>query len=386
MERRDFLTNGLFIGCCAAASPAFSPMAFASVPGEQRLVIIVLRGGMDGLDVIQPHGDPLLRKLRPGFKIGPNQGALPLTGFFSMHPGLSGLRPLWNAGELSFAHAVSTPYRDKRSHFDGQDLLEAGTGPRLPLPLNQTGWLNRMVQSMPKVTTETAYNVGVDAGIILRGAGKSSEWNPDVTMKMNASGIQLLRSACGRDSVFLHALDRAASISMSSRVTSNDAQSAVRYANFIANKLRGQSRIASFSISGWDTHAAQSANLPDSLNALASAILTLKKDLGTQVWKNTTIMAMTEFGRTVQVNGSNGTDHGTGGALIMAGGTLKGKSVHGKWPGLANLYQDRDLLPTGDIRAYPAWAMHKLFGISKGQIENIIFPGLSMGADPNFLA
>lgn len=386
MQRRNFLKNGLFIGCCAAASPAFSPMAFAAVPGDQRLVVIILRGGMDGLDVIQPHGDPMLKKLRPNFKIGPAQGAISLSNMFSLHPSLSGLRPLWNAGELSFAHAVSTPYRDKRSHFDGQDLLEAGTGPRLPLPLTQTGWLNRMVQAMPRVTTETAYNVGADAGIILRGAAKSSDWNPDVTMQLNSSGVQLLKSVCGKDALFLHALDRAVAISSSSKMTSNDSESAVRYAKFIAGKLKAQSRIASFSISGWDTHADQAGQLPGALKALASAILTLKNDLGPAVWRKTTVMAMTEFGRTVHVNGSGGTDHGTGGALIMAGGTLKGKTVHGKWPGLSNLYQNRDLLPTADIRVYPAWAIHKLFGVSRARIESAIFPGLSMGADPKFLA
>lgn len=72
--------------------------------------------------------------------------------------------------------------------------------------------------------------------------------------------------------------------------------------------------------------------------------------------------------------------------MIMAGGTLKGKTVHGKWPGLSNLYQNRDLLPTADIRVYPAWAIHKLFGVSRARIESAIFPGLSMGADPKFLA
>lgn len=386
MDRRNFIRNSLLVGCCAAASPAFSPMAFASVPGEQRLVILILRGAMDGLDVVQPYGDPQLRALRSQFKIGPGQGASDLNGFYALHPRLSGLMPLWNAGELSFAHAVSTPYRDMRSHFDGQDLLEAGTGPNLPLPLNQSGWLNRMAQAMTNVTTETAYNVGADAGLILRGAARSNVWDPDVTMKLSTTGIQLLRSVCGRDALFLHSLDRAVAITNSNTAISDDKEAAVRYADFVAQKLRGQSRLASFSIGGWDTHASQEADIRAPLDALAAAILTLKSKLGSAVWSKTTVLVMTEFGRAVRLNASAGTDHGTAGAMIMAGGTLRGKMVHGQWPGLANLYAGRDLLPTADVRTYPAWAMHKLFGIPKTRIETAIFPGLQMGADPRFLA
>lgn len=386
MDRRSFIRNSLFVGCCAAASPAYSPMAFAAVPGDQRLVVIILRGAMDGLDVLQPYGDPLLRSLRPQFKIGPNQGAKNLNGFYALHPGLSGLMSLWNKGELSFAHAVSTPYRDKRSHFDGQDLLEAGTGPRLPLPLNQTGWLNRMAQAMPRVTTETSYNVGAETSIIMRGAAPSNVWDPDVSMRLSTTGVKLLQSVCAKDTLFMHSLNRAVAITNAKTQVSTDQQAAVRYADFVAQKLRGQSRIASFSIGGWDTHDNQALDIMGPLAALTSALNTLKARLGAAIWSNTTVMVMTEFGRAVRMNGSGGTDHGTGGALIMAGGTLKGKTIHGQWPGLANLYEDRDLLPTQDVRIYPAWAMHSLFGIPKHVIQNAIFPGLSMGVDPKFLA
>ncbi len=385
MQRRSFLQTAVAVGCCAAASPAFSPMAFAAVPSDHRLVVIVLRGAMDGLDVVQPHGDKLLRTLRPTFKIGPDQGAVPLTNFYSMHAALRPLLPLWNAGDLAFAHAVSTPYRDKRSHFDGQDLLEAGTGPRLPLPLNQSGWLNRLIQTFPKVTSETAYNVGADTGIILQGSAPSNVWNPDVAMKLSTTGVQLLRSVCARDTLFLHALDRAVDISGKATGVSTEKQVAVRYAQFVAARLKGQSRIASFSIGAWDTHANQEKNLTTALDGLGAAILALRKDLGA-LWNKTTVLAVTEFGRTARSNGSEGTDHGTGGAMIMAGGTLSGKKVFGKWPGLDNLYQDRDLLPTMDVRDYAAWAIHKLYGVPKSTLQNAIFPGLTMGPDQRFIA
>jgi uncharacterized protein (DUF1501 family) len=126
-SRRKFLLRGAALGCSAAASPLLTPVSFASAPWDTRLVVIILRGGMDGLDVVQPYEDPALRKLRSTLSSGPDQGATDLDGRFALHGGLAGLLPLWNAGQLAFSHAVSTPYRDKRSHFDGQDLLEAGT-------------------------------------------------------------------------------------------------------------------------------------------------------------------------------------------------------------------------------------------------------------------
>ena len=127
------------------------PVRLISTPGQRRMVVLILRGAMDGLDAIQPYGDPMLRKLRRDISTGPENGALDLDGFYALHPRLQPLMPLWQKGELAFAHAVSTPYRDKRSHFDGQDVLEAGTGNDLPVDRRIGGWLNRMLQALPGV-------------------------------------------------------------------------------------------------------------------------------------------------------------------------------------------------------------------------------------------
>ena len=155
MDRRFFLKSAALIGCSAAAMPFLTPVTFASVPGENRLVVIILRGAMDGLDVVQPYGDPYLRGLRQTLSVGPGQGASDLDGFYALHPGLEPLRELWTQGEMGFAHAVSTPYRDKRSHSDGQDLLEAGTAAQGPVRATQDGWLNRLLQVIPGATAET---------------------------------------------------------------------------------------------------------------------------------------------------------------------------------------------------------------------------------------
>lgn len=383
-SRRNFLAASLVTGCSIAASPILTPMSFAALPSENRLVVILLRGAMDGLDVIQPYGDPELKSLRPNFKFGPNSGAYPLNNFFSLHAGLQNLVPLWKAGQLAFAHAVSTPYRDKRSHFDGQDLLEAGIVGQSPIRNSQTGWLNRLMSRMPNSGSETSYVIGDDPGVILNGPKPANVWNPNVSLRINESAYELLMSVAKNDPIFYQSILRANRISQSyqmSRVGSAMSQ----YAKFAADRLKKQSRIVTFSIGGWDTHVNQKASIMTPLQDLSSVILTLRNELG-GVWENTTVLAMTEFGRTAFQNGSAGTDHGTGGAMIMAGGTIKGGKVYGKWPGLGTLYANRDLLPTQDIREYPGWAIHKLFGVSKSLVENEIFPGISLRSDPGFIS
>ena len=157
-------------------------------------------------------------------------------------------------------------------------------------------------------------------------------------------------------------------------------------AGFAAERLFQDTRIAAFSLGGWDTHRRQDSTLPKALGQLADAILTLQTGLG-PVWGKTVVIAMTEFGRTVRENGSKGTDHGTGGAMIFAGGALRGGRVLGRWPGLdeADLYARRDLLPTGDVRSYAAWALRDAFGIDRAVLEGMVFPGLTLGDNPGLL-
>jgi uncharacterized protein (DUF1501 family) len=161
----------------------------------------------------------------------------------------------------------------------------------------------------------------------------------------------------------------------------------VQLAEFAASRLRGETRIASFSLGGWDTHSQQRGALAAALGALAETILTLKDGLG-PVWGRTAVLCLTEFGRTARENGTGGTDHGTGGAMLFAGGALKGGRVVADWPGLGegDLYGDRDLLPTRDVRAHAAWAMRGLFGLGRDVLEGTVFPGLGMGSDPGLVA
>ncbi|MDB6177468.1 DUF1501 domain-containing protein [Paracoccus sp. Z330] len=396
LSRRLFVKSTALLGCSAAAHPLFSNMAFADAPGDNRLVVIILRGAMDGLDVFQPYGDNNLRKLRQKLSLGPDQGALDLDGYFALHPDLGGLMPLWRAGELAFAPAVSTPYRDKRSHFDGQDMLEAGTGTDLDLIQQRDGWLNRLLQNMPGVRSETAYSVGLEDMKILDGPAPAKSWAPQTRFNLSAQGQRLLEHVWHEDPLFRSAGQQAIDIVESGigTVTKEDGKEKggptrdVRaLARFSADRLNGATRIATFSISGWDSHANQARVIGRALNRLSDAILTLRDGLG-QNWQRTTVLAMTEFGRTVRENGSGGTDHGTGGAMLMAGGAIRGARVYGKWPGISeqDLYSDRDLMPTQDIRAYAAWALRDLFDMPRDVLERSVFPHLDMGENPGFLA
>jgi uncharacterized protein (DUF1501 family) len=389
LSRRSFLGRAGLIGCSLAASPLMTPMTFAQAPWDTRLVVIILRGAMDGLDVVRPMGDPDYQRLRPKLlKNGPGED---LDGFFTLHPALSDLMPLWQAGQLGFAHAVSTPYRDKRSHFDGQDLLEAGTD-----TLNggvRDGWLNRMLQEVPGISADTAYAIGNSDVRVLKGAAPVANWSPQSNLRLSSQALRLAETMMELDPEMNAALAEAMNLSqgIDSLAMGNERPQIKgahnQIARFAAERLRRDARVAAFSLNGWDTHAGQLNTLPRGLKTLSETILLLKAEMGADVWNKTAIMALTEFGRTARENGTVGTDHGTGGLMITAGGAVRGGKVFGDWPGLseAALYDRRDLMPTRDVRALAAWMMRGLTGIDTATMERHVFPGLDMGSDPKMV-
>lgn len=389
ISRRKLIQNSLILGCSAAASPLITPVTFAATPGDKRLVVIVLRGAMDGLDVVQPYGDRHLAGYRKTLKIGEAAGAYDLDGFYALHPALRDLMPLWNNGEMGFAHAVSTPYRNKRSHFDGQDFLEnGGVASDGSLTDARDGWLNRLLSTIPSTTSETAFSVGRQRMLLLSGQAEASSWSPDSDLDLSPTAQALLNQIYAQDPLFHAAALEAEAISakVDNVMNPRKAAKAEALANFAADRLNEETRIATFSIGGWDTHNNQKSNLPKALDELSTAILTLKDRLG-ENWDNTAVLAITEFGRTVRENGTGGTDHGTGGAMLMAGGAVKGGKVHGVWPGLdeLDLYENRDLEPTADVRTYAAWTIRDLFATDRSALEGLIFPGLDMGTNPRII-
>lgn len=400
MDRRQFFTRVAALGCSAAANPFVTPIALASAPWDTRLVVIILRGAMDGLDAFQPVGDANFAALRPTLA----GGTLDLDGFFGMNSALRPMLPLWQAGEFGAAHAVSTPYRDKRSHFDGQDILEAGK-PGLTGADND-GWLNRMLASLPGITGQTAFAIGRERQLILSGSAPASRWSPEAGLDLSPQAENLLSLVYSNDPLFAgasaQAIEIAKSLAMSAETDAAEMETMmaspmmagvkqnaehVQLAEFAASRLRDETRIASFSVNGWDTHLNQKGGLGKALGRLSDTILTLRAGLG-PIWEKTAVLCLTEFGRTARENGTRGTDHGTGGAMIYAGGALNGGRMLGEWPGLAeaDLYNRRDLMPTRDVRAYPAWVMHDLLGLDRSLIELSIFPGLEMGRNPGIVA
>jgi uncharacterized protein (DUF1501 family) len=384
MDRRIFLKSLGVMGCSAAAHPWLTTLTMAQggpAMGDNRLVVIILRGAMDGLDVVQPRGDAGFAGARPGI----SAPATDLDGFFALNEGLAALMPLWQAGELGFVHATSTPYRDKRSHFDGQDLLEAGTGMDVAPGAARDGWLNRLLQAVPGITSETAYAVGREALPILGGAAGVRNWAPDQDLVLSGPGRLLLDHVYHDDPLFRDNVEEAFALTSGEAVGGGD--DADMIADFAAERLRGETRIAAFSQTGWDTHKGQARAIVKPLERLQRTILRMKDQLGPEVWGKTTLLAMTEFGRTVRENGTGGTDHGTGGVMLVAGGAVHGGRVMGRWPGLAevDMYDRRDLMPTSDVRAFAAHALRGLYGLDRGVLERSVFPGLDMGEDPGLL-
>jgi len=404
MDRRRFLTGSATLGCSIAASPFVTPVAMAAAPWDTRLVVIILRGAMDGLDVIQPYGDPALAGLRPNLPVGEAGNALDLNGFYGLNPEFAGLKPLYDAGEFGAVHAVSTPYRDKRSHFDGQDILEAGL-PDISGAGLRDGWLNRMLQVVPGLEPEVAYAIGREQMLVLAGDAPSARWAPNTRLQISPNARALLNTVYHDDPLFRDAsadaieiaeqiaLDQTAAAETVDLLEDNPMMAPVatngqhlKVAEFAATRLRGDTRIASFSINGWDTHVRQAQGLKRKGKALSDTILTLRAGLG-PVWDKTAVLCLTEFGRTARENGSQGTDHGTGSAMLYAGGALRGGQVIGDWPGLGDgdLYAGRDLLPTRDVRAHTAWVMRGLMGLDQSTLEQVIFPGLDLGANPGLV-
>lgn len=381
LSRRGFLASA----CCAAAMPLVTPLAYAEMPGDNRYVAIILRGAMDGLDLVQPYGDPALRIARPELALSADQGLIDLDGFFGLNPVAAPLMPLWKAGELGFVHAVSTPYRNMRSHFDGQDILEAGG---MNLGDKDSGWLNRALSLTN--TPVQAIDISSAREIILSGPNPADVWSPRADMAMGADEVGFLVRLYQSDPQFAAVLKEAIGIDQYTDLLYKQQKrgdGVKDAAKMAASLLKERYRIASFSITGWDTHVQQKSNFANAARNLTDAILTLRDELGPDAWRKTAVVAMTEFGRTVRQNANAGTDHGTGGCCIIAGGAVRGGHVYGKWPGLKDedLLDNRDLNPTGDVRAVAAALLSKQFGLSASALTGTVFPGLSLEDRPQYI-
>lgn len=368
----------------------FARIASALPNADARFVIVILRGALDGLAAVAPYGEPQYRSLRGALALdspGSTGGALKLDGLFALHPSLTNLHAMYAAKELAVLHAVATPYRE-RSHFDAQKVLEAGN---LAPAASEGGWLNRALAELKaEGVKRDAIALADNVPLVLRGDYQVNTWAPsrlpDADQDLLARVRRMYETADPRlADRLIEALDAR---EMIGDAASGGAQSDARGAGPInplataaARFLKSPSgpRIAAIDIGGWDTHANQGAgqgNLATRLHGLDAGVQTLKTELGT-VWKDTTVLIVTEFGRTVAVNGTRGTDHGTAGIAFLAGGAVNGGRVVSDWPGLAprDLYQNRDLRATTDLRGVFKGVLAERFGIREAALERVVFPG-----------
>lgn len=347
------------VGGVAAATAFSTRVAFAAGSGPRRFVLVIQRGGMDGVAGVAPYGDPAYVSARNGLampKPGESGGVLDLDGTFGFHPALKALMPLWKSKELAVIHAAGLLGYDGRSHFDAQDLLEtAGAKPHA----RGDGWLNRVLPGLANLRDVDALAVSQTVPLVLQGKHKVASWAPSMMPAPDDDYLRRVAMLYQGDpalaSAFKTARDVqgiAGSSARSSRPGPADFATYTKGAAAIMKDENGP-RIAVFDFDGWDTHSDQErtpGGLPDLLGQLGDGLVAFKTALG-PLWRDTAVVVVTEFGRTVAQNGSRGTDHGTGGVAFVLGGTVEGGKVYGDWPGLAkaSLNDQRDLKITTDV-------------------------------------
>lgn len=415
ISRRRFLLHSGAL----AATAALPGVLFAHTGGAARLVVVILRGALDGLAAVPPYGDPDYLGLHQELAIGAPgvaDGALALDNTFGLHPSLAFLHERYLAGELLVFNAVASPYRD-RSHFDGQNVLENG----LTKPIGTAdGWLNRALAALPRgggPAGERAVAISQNVPLILRGTTAVISKSPQMTPEVDEELLARLADLYSKDDWFSARLSEAvqaeklageggASVSRpdaSSQVsmlpetamsapqkTGVKAPAADRIggvARMAAKLMRseGGPEVAVIEASGWDTHANQGGakgNLAQRLAGLDQALRTLTDELGT-LWPQTAVLVLTEFGRTAAMNGTRGTDHGTGGCAFLLGGAVLGRRVIADWPGLSRmaLLDNRDLRPTLDLRSVFKTVLDEHMHVDTRTLATRIFPD-SSGARP----
>jgi uncharacterized protein (DUF1501 family) len=345
-------------------------MVFASVQSERRFVFIIQRGAADGLHIVVPYAEPSYATLRGPIAVDASS-ATRLDGTFALHPSLQRTAQFYAQQQALFVHAVATPYRD-RSHFDGQNVLE--TGGNAPYSLRD-GWLNRLV-ALVGTSRGEAIAVAPTVPLALRGEADVVSYAPSALPSASDDLLMRVGALYERDAQLgplwqsaMAARDMAAG----ERAHADAAGIGKVAASFLA-RADGP-RIAMMETLGWDTHTGQNARLTAQLKALDAMLGALCDGLG-PVWDKTTIVVATEFGRTAAVNGTGGTDHGTGTAAMLAGGAVHGGRVLADWPGLrpADLYQGRDLRPTMSLDDVIAGAASETFGLDPHRTAATLFP------------
>lgn len=368
-DRRTLLVRTAQVIGATTLAPG---MVLAKAPVDQRFVFIIMRGAADGLSIVAPLKDPHFEEVRGKF-ISDYQPSEQLDGFFTLHSSLRHTHTLYSKKEVLFAHAVASPYRE-RSHFDGQNILE--TGGEIPYKLKE-GWMNRMLGLLgtPK---PRALAIASTIPMALSGPNRVSSYAPS-TLPQASDDVLHKMLALYQDDAELKALWGEA-LATRERVRDLGAEvdrGAARTGALTAALLAPNDgfRIAMIETGGWDTHALQQTRMTRNLANLDALLVSLQQGLG-GAWSQTVVIVATEFGRTVQINGTSGTDHGTGAVAMVLGGSINGGRVLADWPGLAKsaLFQGRDLRPTMRLDALIAGTVSGLYNLDPDQTFMTLYP------------
>ena len=395
MQRRNFLKQiALATGAMLipVGNQTWVARAANQITNPQRLVVIFLRGAIDGLNVVVPHQETDYYDLRPSIAIpypGEPEGAIDLDGFFGLHPALSDLIPFWKKKNLAFIYNCGSP-DETRSHFDAQDYIESGTP---GIKSTQDGWMNRLLAGLPADRLTQALNVGVTTPRILQGTmsianlrpGKNSLYKlpidrPVINKAFNAlysdnsDLAQAYRKGIEARDIIIEELNQEM-LAASGKASS--VNGFVDDAKEVGQLMRSDARtqLAFMDIGGWDTHVGERGILNRSLPNLGEGLRSLIQELD-QVYAKTAIAVISEFGRTVKENGNQGTDHGHGNVMWLLGGAIRGGQIYGKWEGLSDsiLYEGRDLPVTTDFREVISSILLNHVAISPEELGTV-FPG-----------
>ncbi len=384
----SFITRrSALLGLGAAFTLGRASLALAAAPTDARLVVVIMRGALDGMAAVVPYGDRGFAALRAELSppaAGQPGGMADLGGFWGLHPAMPAMAALYRAGELLPVHAVAGHYRS-RSHFEAQDYLESGADHRMT-----SGWLNRAVLAMPKAPgPEAALAIGMTTPLLMRGPAAVAAWAPpsfgppDGDLYARIAALNAADPVTGpsireglRDRLYSGAV-------LAGADKPANAYAFPALAAMAARLLAAADgpRVAALELGGWDTHADQMRRLAGPLGQLDEGVAALKAGLG-DAWGRTAVLVMTEFGRTARINGTRGTDHGTGTVAFVAGGRVAGGRVLANWPGLSggNLLDDRDLQPTMDLRSVAKGLLAGHLGLPAAAL-GAVFPD-SGGAAP----
>jgi uncharacterized protein (DUF1501 family) len=384
--------RSILLGGAAFAAWAYIPkFARAADARDPRLIVVILRGALDGLATVAPVGDPDYAGLHGSIALTADgaHAAPMLDSFFAMHPAMPEFTRMYRDKKAAVVHAVATSYRE-RSHFDGQDVLESGyAGPGRV----QSGWLNRAIEALPRgERVMSGLAIGPTTPLILRGAAPTVGWAPvNLPTAADDTAMRLMDLYKHRDPALMNALGQGLQIDriavgddMKAKPGGNPNAAMRQIARGAAKLMAADDgpRVAALAFDGWDTHAQEGGpvgRLAQLLSGLDGALAEFETGLGAH-WRDTVVVVATEFGRTAKINGTDGTDHGTGTVALLAGGAVKGGRVIANWPGLkaADLYQARDLAPTTDLRAILKGVLHDHLGLSERVLAESVFPDSAM--------